>query len=91
MRLADQALHPSPPLTLPVQGGFHGRTYGAMALTTSKTVYRQTFGPLIPGVNIAPYPNCLHCKARLATPGGLGYSVRRLHGRGRCKAMGEAG
>lgn len=24
---------------------------------------------------MAPYPYCLHCKARQATPGGLGYSV----------------
>lgn len=32
-----------------VQGAFHGRTYGAMSLTTSKTVYRQTFGPLPSG------------------------------------------
>ena len=32
------------------QGGFHGRTYGAMALTTSKTVYRQGFAPLMPQV-----------------------------------------
>lgn len=58
------------------QGGFHGRTYGAMALTTSKTVYRQGFAPLMPGVLVAPYPNCLHCKARQAA-GGLGYQVGR--------------
>ena len=45
-----------------------------MGLTTSKTVYRQGFGPLIPGVLTAPYPNCLHCKARQAA-GGLGYQV----------------
>lgn len=34
-----------------VQGGFHGRTYGAMALTTSKTIYRQGFAPLMPQVH----------------------------------------
>lgn len=33
-----------------MQGGFHGRTYGAMALTTSKTIYRQGFAPLMPQV-----------------------------------------
>jgi len=32
-----------------------------MSLTTSKTVYRAGFGPLMPGVFVAPYPNCLHC------------------------------
>jgi 4-aminobutyrate aminotransferase len=51
-------------------GGFHGRTYGAMALTTSKTIYRQGFAPLMPQVFTAPYPNCLHCKARQTAPDG---------------------
>ncbi|KAG2491273.1 hypothetical protein HYH03_010280 [Edaphochlamys debaryana] len=48
------------------EGGFHGRTMGAMALTSSKTIYRRGFGPLMPGVHIAPYPYCLHCKAQEA-------------------------
>jgi 4-aminobutyrate aminotransferase len=43
-------------------GGFHGRTIGAMSLTTSKVVYRQGMGPGIAGVHVAPYPYCLHCK-----------------------------
>ncbi|EFN54607.1 hypothetical protein CHLNCDRAFT_8428, partial [Chlorella variabilis] len=47
-------------------GAYHGRTYGAMSLTTSKTVYRQTFGPFPSGVVTAPYPYCLHCKTRQA-------------------------
>ncbi|GIL92514.1 hypothetical protein Vretifemale_20029 [Volvox reticuliferus] len=54
------------------EGGFHGRTLGSMALTSSKTIYRQGFGPLIPGVHIAPYPYCLHCKAQVAR-GHAGY------------------
>ena len=73
---------PRPALPCPqpaTQGGFHGRTYGAMSLTTSKTVYRQNFGPLVAGMFTAPYPYCLHCKARQAA-GGLGYSVRRRLG-----------
>jgi 4-aminobutyrate aminotransferase len=44
------------------EGGFHGRTIGAMSLTTSKVVYRQGMGPGIPGVHVVPYPYCLHCK-----------------------------
>ena len=36
-------------------GGFHGRTYGAMSLTGSKSVQRQGFGPLVPGVAHIPY------------------------------------
>ena len=41
-----------------------------MALTTSKTYYRQGFGPFMPEVYISPYPYCLHCKVRQAAPGG---------------------
>jgi 4-aminobutyrate aminotransferase len=36
-------------------GAFHGRTYGAMSLTGSKTVQRANFGPLLPGVTHIPY------------------------------------
>jgi len=38
------------------QGSFHGRTTGTMALTTSKTVYRAGYQPLMAGVFVAPYP-----------------------------------
>lgn len=30
-----------------MQGGYHGRTFGAMALTKSKTVYSEGFHPLM--------------------------------------------
>ena len=57
-------------LTWRMQNSFHGRTFGAMALTTSKTYYRQGFAPLMPQVVVAPYPYCLHCKVRAAHPEG---------------------
>lgn len=38
------------------QGSFHGRTIGTMSLTTSKTIYRAGYQPLMPGVFVAPYP-----------------------------------
>ena len=38
------------------QGSFHGRTVGTMSLTTSKTVYRNGYQPLMAGVFVAPYP-----------------------------------
>ena len=41
-----------------------------MAITTSKTYYRQGFSPLMPSVTVAPYPYCLHCKARAVAPDG---------------------
>jgi 4-aminobutyrate aminotransferase len=43
------------------QGGFHGRTAGAMALTSSKGKYRGGYAPLPSGVHIAPYASCLRC------------------------------
>ena len=32
------------------KGGFHGRTFGSLSLTASKTKYRKHFGPFLPGV-----------------------------------------
>ncbi len=39
------------------QGSFHGRTHATMAMTTSKTIYRGGYQPLIPGIFVAPFPN----------------------------------
>jgi 4-aminobutyrate aminotransferase len=38
-------------------GSFHGRTMGALSLTGSKAVQRKGFGPLVPGVYHAHYPD----------------------------------
>jgi len=38
-------------------GGFHGRTLGSLSLTASKAVQRRGFGPLMPGVYHAFYPD----------------------------------
>lgn len=38
-------------------GAFHGRSYGSVSLTASKSLYRATFGPLLPGILHAPYAN----------------------------------
>jgi 4-aminobutyrate aminotransferase len=37
------------------EGGFHGRTYGALSLTASKVKYRTGFGPFLPGVFHLPF------------------------------------
>jgi 4-aminobutyrate aminotransferase len=37
-------------------GGFHGRTYGALSLTTTKVVHRKGFGPFLPVIHV-PFPN----------------------------------
>ncbi|KAG6822947.1 hypothetical protein H0H93_004544, partial [Arthromyces matolae] len=51
-----------------MQGGYHGRTYGAMAVTRSKTIYSEGTYPIMervshlqlpapqPGVFVTPYP-----------------------------------
>ncbi len=44
------------PNVIVFQGSFHGRTVGTMSLTTSKTIYRAGYQPLMPGVFVAPYP-----------------------------------
>lgn len=38
------------------QGSFHGRTHATMAMTTSKTIYRAGYQPLVPGIFVAPFP-----------------------------------
>jgi 4-aminobutyrate aminotransferase len=38
-------------------GAFHGRSLGALSLTASKAIQRRGFGPLMPGVFHAPYPD----------------------------------
>jgi 4-aminobutyrate aminotransferase len=47
------------PAVIAFRGGFHGRTHGAMALTSSGVKYRGHFEPLLGGVHFAPYPYVL--------------------------------
>lgn len=44
------------PAVIAFRGGFHGRTHGAMALTSSNVKYRAHFEPLMGGVHFVPYP-----------------------------------
>lgn len=39
-----------------MQGSFHGRTHQAMAMTTSKYIYRYDYQPLPGGVFVTPFP-----------------------------------
>lgn len=54
LKLARQAT--GRPNIVVFQGGFHGRTVAAMSLTTSKTLYRAGYQPLMAGVAVAPFP-----------------------------------
>jgi 4-aminobutyrate aminotransferase len=44
------------PNVIVFQGSFHGRTHLTMSMTTSKTIYRVGYQPLVPGIFVAPYP-----------------------------------
>ena len=41
-------------------GGFHGRTYMAVSLTGKVAPYKTGFGPFVPEIYHAPFPNPLH-------------------------------
>lgn len=43
------------PEIIVLEGSFHGRTHQAMAMTTSKNVYRRGYGVLPGGVTVAPF------------------------------------
>lgn len=44
-----------------MQGSYHGRTFGTMAMTRSKTIYGENYAPLMPGVFSVPFPYCKQC------------------------------
>jgi 4-aminobutyrate aminotransferase len=44
------------PALVAFQGAFHGRTYGALSLTASKSYYRERYEPFLPGIYHVPYP-----------------------------------
>ena len=54
MKLAKVATHR--PAFIAFRGGFHGRTHGALSLTSSSVKYRSHFDPLVGGIHFAPYP-----------------------------------
>jgi 4-aminobutyrate aminotransferase len=44
------------------KGSFHGRTTGALALTSSKARQRAGMGPFFPGVHHVTFGNCYRCE-----------------------------
>ena len=49
-------------------GSFHGRSYGSVSLTASKSLYRAGFGPMLPGVIHTWFGDCSHCPLNLSYP-----------------------
>ncbi|MEO8448605.1 MAG: acetyl ornithine aminotransferase family protein [Gemmatimonadota bacterium] len=42
-------------------GSFHGRSYGALSLTSSKVRQHSGFGPMLPEVYHVPFASCYRC------------------------------
>jgi 4-aminobutyrate aminotransferase len=48
-------------------GGFHGKTFGALSLT-SRYSYKSEFGPLLPGIFHFPFAYCYRCTFGMEYP-----------------------
>lgn len=57
-----------------MQGSYHGRTFATMAMTRSKTIYGEGYGPLMPGVFSVPFPYCKQCCIAKQSDGKYGFS-----------------
>lgn len=57
-----------------MQGSYHGRTFATMAMTRSKTIYGEGYGPLMPGVFSVPFPYCKQCSIAKQSDGKYGFS-----------------
>ncbi len=66
--------HTGRPLFIGFQGGFHGRTLGSLAFTSSKSIQRRGFGPPAVGVTHVPYPNAYR-QVLQSTGGDYGETV----------------
>lgn len=56
-----------------MQGSYHGRTFGTMAMTRSKTIYGENFAPLMSGVFSVPFPYCKQCSISQHSDGKHGF------------------
>ncbi|KAL2059756.1 hypothetical protein VTL71DRAFT_10140 [Oculimacula yallundae] len=56
-----------------MQGSYHGRTFGTMAMTRSKTIYGENYAPLMPGVFSVPFPYCKQCSISTHSDGKYGF------------------
>ncbi|MEI2612758.1 MAG: aminotransferase class III-fold pyridoxal phosphate-dependent enzyme [Candidatus Promineifilaceae bacterium] len=65
------------PNVIVFQGSFHGRTVGTMSLTTSKTIYRSGYQPLMAGVYVAPFPYAY--RLGMSEEQASSYALEQLH------------
>jgi 4-aminobutyrate aminotransferase len=71
--------HTKRPGIIAFLGAFHGRSLGSLSLTASKAIQRRGFGPFMPGVYHAPYPDTYRAaSADAATAQCLSYIEDQL-------------
>lgn len=61
--------HTRRPRMLSYRGAFHGRTFGALSLSSGKAQHKKFFAPMVPGVSFMPYPYCYRCPFNEEYPG----------------------
>jgi 4-aminobutyrate aminotransferase len=61
--------HTRRPRMIAYTGAFHGRTFGAMSLSSTNVTHHRYFSPLVPGVSFMPYPYCYRCPFNQKYPG----------------------
>ncbi len=54
-------VNPGRPNIVAFRGSFHGRTLGSTALSSSKSLHRINYDPLLAGINFVDFPNCWKC------------------------------
>jgi 4-aminobutyrate aminotransferase len=76
VKLAKVATHR--PAIVAFRGGFHGRTHGTMALTSSAIKNRGHYEPLVPSVYFAPYPFALRNPTGRTDADALAWTLSQL-------------
>jgi 4-aminobutyrate aminotransferase len=66
------------PAIIAFRGGFHGRTHGAMSLTSSGVKYRGHYEPLLSGVHFAPFPYPLRNPTGRSEEAALDFSLAAI-------------
>jgi len=60
------------------RGGFHGRTYAAISVTSVKSKYRLHYEPFVPGVYFAEFANPYRCPIGDSASDAVAWSKRSL-------------
>ncbi len=60
--------HSRRPYLISFIGGFHGRTMGALSVTTTSAAARRFFFPMMPGAMPVPYAYCYRCVYKQSYP-----------------------